>query len=106
MGGVDLETKYGYADTTVDSWMTNAENMVIGITEHAWTATSVTQPIKTVVLMWAKQFTLNQMIQDDHTSRQNPENKSEKYLTEITQALMGPAKKTYTAERQLWADRG
>ena len=56
--------------------------------------------------MWAKQFTLNQMIQDGHTSRQNPENKSEKYLTDITKALMSPSKKAYTAERSIWVERG
>lgn len=106
MGSVDLETKYGYTDTTVEAWMSNAENMVIGITENAWTSTSVTGAIQTVVLMWAKQFTLNQMIQDGHTSKQNPENKSEKYLTDITKALMRPAQIANTAERQLWADRG
>ena len=106
MGSVDLETKYGYTDTTVEGWMSNAENMVIGITENAWTSTSVTGPIKTVVLMWAKQFTLNQMIQDGHTSKENPEMKSLKYLTDITKALMGPAHKVYTAERSIWVERG
>lgn len=106
MGSVDLETKYGYTDTTVESWMSNAENMVIGITETAWNITSVTGAIKTVILMWAKQFVLNQMIQEGHTSSKNPESKSEIYLTKITKALMGPSKKANTAERSIWVERG
>jgi len=104
MGAVDLETQYGYADATVNAWISLAENMVIGITKVTWTATTLTDNVKAVVLLWAKQFTLNQMIQDGHTSRTNPESKNERYLTEITKGLTEVPRTENDATRNLWMD--
>ena len=98
---VDYETKYGYSDAVVESWITAAEEMVIGITEVVWSATTVTPGVKVVVKMWAKQYALNQMIEDNHTSQKNPESKTERWLIDITKSLIKPA----TAKRTIFVDR-
>jgi len=106
MAGVDLETKYGYTDTIVEAIISTAEDMVIGITGEVWSSTTVTDGVSAVVKLWSKQLLLNQMIEDGHTSKENPEVKSVKYLTDITKEIIKPVQQEHGDFHGFYAIKG
>ena len=64
-GGIDYETMWGYSDAVVEaSFITPAEETVIGATGNTWTSSTATIPVTNAVKWWARYNAMRQAVED------------------------------------------